>query len=285
MSEQSLREAVSACSKLLWEKGWVANHDGNVTARLDDGRLLATPTAVSKRLIDPDDVLLLSPDGKLLDGQRRPGKPFSEISLHLRCYRERADAKAVVHAHPPTAAGFAVAGLALTTPIVAEAVVSLGPGAPLVPYSRPGAKEGEDALARALVDADAALLGNHGVIAVGVDVEQAFLRVELVEHLAKIELAARQIGRVNALPAADVAALLEKRTAAGLGPIARGATPGATTPSPAPNPFPPPEPVKVVVSGPPQCGDGPGRAPRPAANLAELVERIVREELTRTSRR
>src|SRR5438128_8843080 len=147
MTEQTLREAISEASRLLWERGWVANHDGNITAKLDDGRVFATPTAVSKRSITSDDVLALSADGKLLEGQRRPGKPFSELHLHLACYRARPEARAVVHAHPPAATGFAIAGLPLTVPVIAEAVVSLGPGAPLVPYFRPGSKELEDALA------------------------------------------------------------------------------------------------------------------------------------------
>ena len=270
MTEQEAREELSRCSMLLWERGWVANHDGNVTVRLDDGRILATPTAVSKRLISADHVIVLSADGKLLDGQRIAGKPFSELHLHLRCYKERADVRCVVHAHPPTATGFAIAGLALTTPIIAEAVVSLGPGAPLVPYGRPGSPLSEDGLASALVDADAALLANHGVLTVGTDVEQAYLRMELVEHLAKITLAARTIGRVNALPDAEVAALLEKRTAAGLGPVARGAKPAAqTAPAAAPE-------TKESVSIAPFT---------PAASSTTLdaaaIEHIVREELAR----
>ena len=280
MSEQAAREAIAAISVLLWERGWVANHDGNVTVRLDDGRLLATPTAVSKRVIGPDEVLALSPDGKLLENQRLPGKPFSEIHLHIACYRARPDAKAVVHAHPPTATGFAIAGLPLTTPVIAEAVVSLGPGAPLVPYALPGSKALEEGLSTALVEADAALLANHGVIAVGVDAEQAFLRMELLEHLAKVQLVARQIGRVNPLPDADVALLLEKRTAAGLGPVARGARPAS--PPAAPSAAAPATPS----AEPPQCGDGPGRIPRPPDAGpppldATLVERLVREELAR----
>lgn len=266
-SEQHAREEIARCSALLWSNGWVANHDGNVTVRLDDGRILATPTAVSKRLISADHVIALSPEGKLLDGQRIAGRPFSELHLHLRCYKERADVRCVVHAHPPTATGFAVAGLALTTPLIAEAVVSLGPGAPLVPYARPGSPASEDGLAAVLVDADAALLASHGVIAVGTDVEQAYLRIELVEHLAKIHLAARSLGRVTPLPEAEVAALLGKRTAAGLGPVARGAKLAEDPPAvAAPTPPPPARPLES--------------APTPSLDPA-VIERIVREELAR----
>ena len=273
ITEQQAREEIARCSQLLWERGWVANHDGNVTVRLDDGRILATPTAVSKRLITADNVIALGADGKLLDNQRIPGKPFSELHLHLRCYKERPDVRCVVHAHPPTATGFSVSGLALDTPIIAEAVVSLGPGAPLVPYAKPGSPAAEDGLASVLVDADAALLANHGVISVGADVEQAYLRMELVEHLAKIQLAARQIGRVNTLSDADVASLLEKRTAAGLGPVARGVKKEAPAPAPAPAAAPatPASPV-AVPRGP--------LAEAPSLDTA-MLERIVREELAR----
>lgn len=277
MNEQSAREEIARCSRLLWERGWVANHDGNVTVRLDDGRILATPTAVSKRVIGPDHVIVLGADGKLLEPQRIPAKPFGELHLHLRCYKERPDVKCVVHAHPPTATGFAVAGLALTTPVIAEAVVSLGPGAPLVPYARPGSPAAEDGLASVLVDADAALLANHGVLAVGADVEQAYLRLELVEHLAKIQLAARTIGRVNALPEGEYAALLEKRTAAGFGPVARGAkSASSAAPAPSPAPAEPPATPARPVEAP---------APRGASALDPgVIERIVREELARLVR-
>lgn len=267
MIEQTLREQISAVSRLLWERGWVANHDGNVTARLEDGRILATPTAVSKRSISPDHVLVLSPEGKLLENQRLPGKPFSEINLHLVCYRERADVKAVIHAHPPTASGFSVAGVGVIAPILAEAIVSLGPGAPIIPYQRPGSPEQESALAKALVEADAALLANHGPITVGTDLEQAFLRMELVEHLAKIQLVARQLGRVNALPHEDVAFLHERRAAAGLGPAARGIT------------VPPPEapPAERAPEPPPVSPASPAAAVAPI----DAIERAVREELAR----
>ena len=272
MNEQSAREEIARVSLLLWERGWVANHDGNVTVRLDDGRIAATPTAVSKRLITADHVILLAADGKVLEQQRIPAKAFGELHLHLRCYKERPDVRCVVHAHPPAATGFAVAGLPLTTPVIAEAIVSLGPGAPLVPYARPGTPAAEDGLASVLVDADAALLANHGVLTVGADVEQAYLRMELVEHLAKIQLAARDIGRVNALPDAEVAALLEKRTAAGFGAVARGAAKPAAAPAPAAA-EPPPTPARPIEAP----------APRPFLD-ASMIERIVREELARLVR-
>lgn len=211
--------AVSVMSRLLWEKGWVANHDGNVTVRLADGTLAATPTAVSKRLIGPDDVIVLDSSGKLLAGN---GRPFSELVLHLVAYRVREDVGAVLHAHPPTASGFSMAHLDVDPTLTPEAVVSLGDRIPTVPHFLPGDPRLLDALADALLPCDAVVLRNHGVLTVGDDLEQAFLRMELVEHLAKMQLVARQTGTTRAsLTRLEIDQLLAKRTKAGLGLEAR----------------------------------------------------------------
>jgi L-fuculose-phosphate aldolase len=197
----------------LHARGWVANHDGNVTARAGAGRFWATPTATSKAAVRPELVLTVDGAGALLAGR---GKPFSEIGLHLTVYQQRPDVQAVIHAHPPTATGFAVAGVPLDEAFMAEAVVSLGTSIPTVPFGPPGA-----AAARALepfVGAhDAVLLGGHGVLSWGPDLETAFLRMELVEHLAKIALTARQLGGVRPLPSSVLAELLAARQKAGLG--------------------------------------------------------------------
>jgi len=210
--------AVSEYSRLVWDRGWVANHDGNLTVRCSDGSLLATPTAVSKRLVGPGDVLHLDAAGKLLSGT---GRPFSELVLHLAVYRARADARAVIHAHPPTAAGLSMAGVEVDPTVTPEAVVSLGERVPLVPHFLPGDPRLPDALGAALQAADVVVLRGHGVLAIGDDLEQAYLRTELVEHLARMELVARQAGRVDRLPRGEVEQLLKKRAAAGLGPEGR----------------------------------------------------------------
>ena len=119
----------------LYRKGWVANHDGNVTYRLDSDRYLSTPTAESKGVVSEEMLIVIDENGKVLSGTHRP---FSERVLHLAAYQARPDVKAVIHAHPPTATAFAVAGKGLDRPIIAEAVVSLGPRIPLVPYALPG---------------------------------------------------------------------------------------------------------------------------------------------------
>lgn len=219
MSESALKAELADYAKRLHARGWVANHDGNATLRLGAGRYLATPTAVSKAEVRSDGLLIVDEAGAKVSGH---GKPFSEVGLHLTVYRNRPDVNAVLHAHPPTATGFTVAGVSLDVPMIAEAVVSLGPGVPTVPFSQPGPSACQ-ALAPFVSDYDAVLLASHGVLAWGVSVEQAYLRLELVEHLAKVALAARQLGGVRPLPPSAIPPLLEARAKAGLGPRGRGA--------------------------------------------------------------
>src|SRR4029079_8439615 len=135
MGEQSLKAEISDYSQRLHARGWVANHDGNITYRLGGGRYLATPTATSKAAVGPEDVIIVDEGGAKVSGR---GKPFSEIGLHLTVFRNRPDVNAVLHAHPPTATGVAVSGVELGAPMIAEAVVSLGAGVPTVPFAAPG---------------------------------------------------------------------------------------------------------------------------------------------------
>lgn len=202
----------------LHDRGWLANHDGNVTLRLPGHRLLATPTAVSKRVLTDSDLIVLDRDDRVVQGGRRA---FSELKLHRAIYDARPDVNAVIHTHAPNATGLAVAGVAIEPRIIAEAVVSLGDCVPLLPYQFPNSAE-QVATLRAAADlVDAVTIGNHGVFAWGDDLEQAFLRAELLEHLATIQLRAMQAGGWKCVPEADVARLLEARTKAGLGPAAR----------------------------------------------------------------
>ncbi|MFT5434599.1 MAG: L-fuculose-phosphate aldolase [Myxococcota bacterium] len=211
------REMVHWCTKLA-DRGWVANHDGNISCRLPGRRLLATPTSFAKGEVGEEDLLTLDRHGKKLQGRWRP---FSELSMHLVGYG-REDVQAVVHAHPPIATAFSIAGLEVETTIIAEAVISLGDRIPTLPYALPGSESQLESLALCLPYFDAFILGNHGVITVGKDIEQAFLRMELVEHLAKIKRDALALGSVRTLSAHDVQTLMRRRTRGGLGPEARG---------------------------------------------------------------
>ncbi len=208
-----IRKDVVATSRFLHDRGWVANHDGNVTAK-DGATIFATPTATSKRLVDDQNLIELDAAGKLTAGR---GKPFGEIGLHLAVYARRPDVGAVVHAHPPHATAIACSGQnPIDRPFIVEALVSLGPAIPKVELASPG-EPAVAALAPWCELVDAVLLTNHGVMAWGRDCEQALLRLELVEHLARIAIAAAPLGGVQPLPDSVVAPMMAARAKAGIG--------------------------------------------------------------------
>lgn len=215
--ERARLELVEVCHR-LYAKGWVANHDGNASVRVGPDRIVTTPTAVSKGDVRPEHLIVVDLAGKKVEGTR---KAFSELALHLKVYRERPDAHAVLHAHPPTACGFAVAGIPIESVCMPEAVVSLGSHIPLTGVVLPFGDEGAAVLDGQLDDADAVLLAQHGVLTLADELWTAFYRLELVEHLAKIQLVARQLGGASRLSDAHVQTLLERRTKAGLGAAAR----------------------------------------------------------------
>jgi len=187
-----LRAQVAEVARHLHERGWVANHDGNVTAR-DGARFIATPTATSKRLVGDRGLITVDAKGAVVGA----GRVFGEIGLHLVVYERRPDVGCVVHAHPPYATAISAArGNPIERPFIAEALVSLGPKLPKIPYAQPG-EPAKAALAPWCEFVDAAILGNHGVIAWGADPEQALLRLELVEHLARIAIEAMPLGGVD----------------------------------------------------------------------------------------
>ncbi|MFH1531801.1 MAG: class II aldolase/adducin family protein [Pseudomonadota bacterium] len=226
MNIQALRRQVAETSRRVWEKGWVANHDGNITVRVDGGRLLATPTAVSKGAIREEDVLLLDGGtGAVIAGN---GRPFSELYMHQEIYGARPDVTAVIHAHPPVLCSFAVAGIEVEPSIMAEPVVSLGSRIPLAPTVLPGSIQAKQQLRALATLFDVILLGNHGPVAAGTDLEQAYLRLELAEHVADIQQRAIWLGGVRRIPDRFLEPLLQSRKKAGLGPAARGPVPPGT---------------------------------------------------------
>jgi L-fuculose-phosphate aldolase len=209
---RQLRVEVAETSQFLHRVGWCANHDGNVTAR-DGNRYIATPTATSKRKVAEKDLIEVDGKGKVLGA----GKVFGEISLHMAIYERRPDIGAVVHAHPPNATAIASSrGNPIDRPFIAEAVVSLGPKIPKIAYAQPG-DAARNALAPWCELVDVVILGNHGVIAWGKDCETALLRLELVEHLAKIAVAAAHLGGIEHLSDSAIQPLLAARAKAGIG--------------------------------------------------------------------
>jgi L-fuculose-phosphate aldolase len=210
---------VTATARELHRRGWVANHDGNVSLRQSDRqRFFATPTATSKRLVQEQDIITIDISGKVLAGRK---KLFGEWHLHAACYSARSDVGAVVHAHPVAATTWGLCGRPLPS-LLPEQVVSLGQ-VPVLSLSLPKSPAQDQALARALTDgdADAVLIAGNGVVTVGIDLEQALLRMELVEHIASMCAAGAALGGVPSLPTEMISTLLQARTKAGLGKAGR----------------------------------------------------------------
>lgn len=207
-TEQQHREEIVRFGKLLHQTGLVAATDGNLSVLLEDGNILSTPTLMSKGLIEADDLVIVNRQGKKLRGARGVS---SEIAMHLLIYNKRSDVGAVVHAHPPTATGFAAAGLALDRALCAELIVTLG-SVPLANYETPGTPELAEALAPLVPDHDAILMANHGVVTYGVDLLNAYMNMETVEHFAKIALVTHLLGRQQTLSEQHVDKLREIRT-------------------------------------------------------------------------
>jgi L-fuculose-phosphate aldolase len=209
-AEGELRDEIVAVCRRLDARGLVAGMDGNVSARLDATTLLVTPSGLTKGRLAPGDLVAVDLDGQPRSGARR--RPSSELRMHLRVYRVRPDVQAVVHAHPPTATGFAVAGEDLVAPVLPEIILQAG-AVPLVPYETPGTEALADRLEPYLAEHDVLLLANHGATAVGPSLEVALQRMESLEHAARIVLAARLLGRVTQLTAEQVAPLRAARDA------------------------------------------------------------------------
>lgn len=190
--EAALKEQICDVCHKMWQLGWVAANDGNVSVKLPDGTFFATPTGISKSFITPEKIVKIDAKGNVLEGLEGY-KPSSEIKMHLRCYEERNDVGAVVHAHPPTATGYAVAHKPLDSYNMIETVIALG-SIPVTPYGTPSTYEVPEAIAPYLGEHDAVLLANHGALTVGVDLITAYYRMETLELFAKINLTATLLG-------------------------------------------------------------------------------------------
>jgi L-fuculose-phosphate aldolase len=199
-TEDQIRADIVEVGRRLWERGYVASNDGNISVRVDERRLLTTPKSVSKGFMTPDMMVVTDFDGKKVAGDRDPS---SELKMHLQVYRDRPDARAVVHAHPPTATGFAVAGIPLDRAVLAEVVTTLG-SIPIAEYATPSTDELPQACSKYLKAHDGLLLANHGALAIGPDLFTAYHRMETIEHFAKISLVTRLLGREHLLSRQEV---------------------------------------------------------------------------------
>lgn len=196
----------------LYMKGLVAASDGNISARIGNDRIVATPTGLSKGYMSPEMMITLNMDGKKLCGTL---KPSSELKMHLEVYRQRPDVLAVVHAHPPVATAFAVAGKALDSPVLPEIILTVGT-VPLAAYGTPSTEEVPASIRPFLEKHDALLLKNHGALTLGTDLFNALYKMESVEHFALISLYAELLGGKQELSPGEVKKLLAVRAKMGI---------------------------------------------------------------------
>ncbi len=212
MNISAYKKQLIEIGKRMYARGFVAANDGNISVRLSEDRILITPTGVSKGFMKSEDLVVIDLDGRVVSLH---GKPSSEAMMHVDIYRQRPDVRSVCHAHPPYATAFAVAGIPMERCVMPEVIFTLG-SVPLSEYATPGTEEVFLSLRKYIAEYDAVLLANHGVVTVGKTVEQAYFKMETVEHAAKIQVIAGQIGGVKNLDAAQVSRLLKMRQQAGI---------------------------------------------------------------------
>lgn len=264
-NEYQAKSLIAEVCRLMYNKNFVASNDGNVSAKVSDTTLWTTPTGVSKGLVKENMLVKVDLDGNVLQGDR---KPSSEVKMHLRVYRENPNVKAVVHAHPPIATSFSIAGIPLRTPILAEAVVQLGE-IPIASYATPGTQEVPDSIAPFCKTHNGVLLANHGALTWGSDVMQAYYRMESLEYYATVTMYSSSIiGKANELSCEQVDKLLDARTRLG---IMTGGRPVCT---------------HADKNGVPPCMKGPYNGSCPsesekkfdAEQIAEIVRRVMKDQ-------
>lgn len=209
MNINEIKDQVCDVCHKMWQQGWVAANDGNVSVKMGDGTWLITPSGISKSFITPDKLLLVNEKMEVVAGDSSY-KPSSEMKMHMRCYEEREDVGAVVHAHPPTATGYAVANIPLDEYSMIETVIAIG-SIPVTPYGTPSTYEVPDAIAPYLPEHDVLLLQNHGALTVGCDLMTAYYRMETLELYAKISLTAHLLGGAKEIPRNQIDKLLDLR--------------------------------------------------------------------------
>lgn len=210
MDESQARKLIIEIGKLLYDRNYVVSSDGNISFRLDENRILATPTMTCKGRMTEDGLAITDLDGKPLNDK----KASSELAMHLLIYKMRPDINAVCHAHPPHGTAFSAANLPIDQPILSEVILTLG-CVPLTGYGTPSTSELTDAMKPFVAHHNALLMANHGAVAYGADLWQAFDRLETLEHTAKIAILARALGGAHDLPKNAIEKLINIREKAG----------------------------------------------------------------------
>lgn len=191
LSENDARDAIVDVGKRIYQSGFVAANDGNISCRIAENCILVTPTNVSKGFMTREMIVKMDLDGCVIG----PGKPSSEVKMHLRAYQENAQLRGVVHAHPPVSTGFSIVGMEMDRPLVAEGVLVTGI-IRIAPYAKPGTYEVPDSIAPYVNTHHGVLLENHGALTWGSDLYQALYRMEAMEHQAKITLYASALAKL-----------------------------------------------------------------------------------------
>lgn len=219
LSGKEAKKAILDIGQRMYVRNFVAANDGNISVKVGDNEVLATPTGVSKGFMDKDMLVKVDLDGNILKGER---KPSSELKMHLRAYKENPDIKAVVHAHPPVCTAFSIAGIPLDSPVLAEAVITLG-NVPITPYATLGSNEVPEMIAPYCHTHNGVILGNHGAVTWADDPYAAYYRLESMEYYANILMLTDKIlGHQNTFTKEQVDALLAMREKFG---IKMGGTP------------------------------------------------------------
>lgn len=243
-TDNEAKNLICEIGRRIYNKNFVAANDGNISVKVGPNTIWATPTGVSKGFMTPDMMVKMDIEGNIISGEM---KPSSEVKMHLRVYKENPEVNAVVHAHPPVATSFAIAGMSLDKPISPEAVVLLGT-VPVAPYATPGTQEVPDSIAPYCKDYNAVLLANHGALTWGADIIQAYFRMESLEHYALMLMYSNNIiNKANELSSSQISDLINIRESMG---IQTGGVPQSTFEA---------------------------QIPEPLSNNGEIIERIVRK--------
>jgi L-fuculose-phosphate aldolase len=256
-SEATIRKELCDAGRVLYERGLIGPVDGNFSARVGDRYIVCTPSGAHKGELKPDDLVKLTLDGRVVSHGK---KPSSELRMHLAIYRFRPEVRCIVHAHPPCAVGLTVAGVSLERPVVPEILFAIG-AVPNVPYSSPTTDEVPEAIRPLIQNTDAFIMARHGSVVLCENPREGVIKTEIIEHTAKIHLAARIAGSATPLPPEEVAKLLD---------LAKAARMASAT-----------EPAHTHESVDRRVLATPGAMERPSADEAQLVESIARAVLAR----
>ena len=215
--EGERRQEIVQVGRLMYQKGFIAASDGNISVRLAPGRILITPSGLHKGFLEPGHLLVVDEDGRIVQPAPadRKLKPTSELPMHLEAYRQRPDITAVVHAHPPITIALSIAGVPMADCLLPEVIVFLGI-IPTTQYATPSSVENVRAIRDFISNHDALVLQRHGSLTVGDSPMQGFMRLETLEQNARIAFMLAQLGVHNPLDAAEVRKLLKQREQMGL---------------------------------------------------------------------